>query len=267
MGNPNPKQTICAWSRQKTLQTKYAELPDIEEFNRLVEQIDCFNSDFQNKRAKALISIYYLTAGRVSEVVKTNHLPKRIGYNKMKDKGAIKEDGGIDFKAIKVNPTMISKGMWEYDGDDPKIFHYRLKQNYLGIKKSDINFEEIKGKPFMTLRIENRKNKQKTTKMLPCPIEKEMVLIKHIKNYLNLLSDYQDVLFDFGKKRATQIINQAIGWNPHFIRHLRATHLVTKYDFSTHLLVRFMGWSNSKPAKHYLELRKSDIASEFYKTI
>jgi len=70
-------------------------------------------------------------------------------------------------------------------------------------------------------------------------------------------------LFNFGKTRAYQIIRQATGWNNHWLRHLRATHLVLYHDFNEQLLIKFMGWTNSLPAKHYMELKWTDILDKY----
>lgn len=252
MSNPQPTHQKEAWKRQRELQARYKDLPSIEELGRLVDGIH-LDDPAQELRAKALISLYYLTAGRCSEMVKVIRLKKRMAEAVML-KRHLKPDefgqGLIGFKQFK-------------DKHDQVVYTWFKEINYLGICKDDIKFEEVDGHKFMVLRIDNRKNKGRTSKRLSVPIEFESCLIKHIEAYLNAIKS--DKLFEFGVKRAQQVINQALGWNCHFIRHIRATHLITQYDFNTQLLVNFMGWTDSKPAKRYLELKTSDIAREFYK--
>ena len=116
----------------------------------------------------------------------------------------------------------------------------------------------------MYIRTENRKHKQRTTKRQPIPIELEMPIVEFIKDYIKDIDD-DSILFNFKSKRATQIIVDSTDFNVHFIRHIRATHLVTKYDFNEQALIRFMGWTDARPAKNYMELSSKDIFKQFYK--
>ena len=138
------------------------------------------------------------------------------------------------------------------------------KTELLVANRSDFKTEYIDGKQVLLVRTLNKKNKKRKTKRQPIPIEKEYVLYKHLRNYLNSLEEDERV-FDFKGQRATQIINEVTGWNVHFIRHIRLTHLVTLYDFNEQNLVRFAGWTDSRPAKHYMELSPKDLFREFYK--
>ncbi len=225
-----------AWSRQKELQKKYAyeEVPDIDELKNIIDRINVGKVDIvkQTKRAKALFAMYYLTACRVSEIVKVTNLWK---------KKYIKE--GNKFKEISKEP---------------------IKHNYPGIKKGEIKFGMEYDKQCMYIRTENRKHKERTTKRQPIPIELEQPIVEFIKDYIKDIDD-DTVLFNFKSKRATQIIVDSTDFNVHFIRHIRATHLVTKYDFNEQALIKFMGWTDARPAKNYMELSSKDIFKQFYK--
>jgi integrase len=134
----------------------------------------------------------------------------------------------------------------------------------LNTRKKDILLREIDGRKCMLIRTLNKKHKTRKSKRLPIPIDKEYIIVMHVYNYVKYLRE-DTLLFDFKVKRATQIINDITGWNPHFIRHIRATHLIAKYDFNEQLLVRFMGWTDSRPAKHYMELKSKDVFRQFYR--
>ena len=226
----------AAWSRQKELQKKYAyeEVPDMDELKNIIDSIHAGKIDIvkQTKRAKALFAMYYLTACRVSEIVKVTELWKKK-YTKE----------GNTFKEV----------------DKERIPH-----NYPGIRKGQIKFGIEYDKQCMYIRTENRKNKERTTKRQPIPIELEMPIVEFIKDYIKDLDD-DSILFNFKSKRATQIIVDSTDFNVHFIRHIRATHLVTKYDFNEQALIKFMGWTDARPAKYYMELSSSDIFKQFYK--
>jgi len=132
-----------------------------------------------------------------------------------------------------------------------------------GLTKNKLRIEFIDELPALFIRIINRKNRTKKTKKLVIPIEFEMDIYKHIETYLNTLQE-EDVLFPFTKRRAIQIINETIGFNAHFIRHIRLTHLITSYDFKEYNLIKFAGWADGRPGKDYIELNIKDMFRAFY---
>jgi len=130
------------------------------------------------------------------------------------------------------------------------------------LKKSDIELKYKQNRAVMLIKMPNRKHKTRHWKDIPIPLDKEGVLIKLLNEYLKTKYT-EDALFKFGKIRSYQLIRGATGFNNHWIRHLRLTHLVMNYDFNEQLLVRFAGWTNSLPAKEYMELRWTDILSKY----
>jgi integrase len=130
------------------------------------------------------------------------------------------------------------------------------------LKKQDIELKFQKGRYVMLIKMINRKHRKRHWKDIPIPLDREGVLIKMLNQYLKT-KHTQDILFPFGKIRAYQLIRGATGFNNHWIRHLRLTHLVLNYDFNEQLLVRFAGWTNSLPAKEYMELRWTDILDKY----
>jgi len=138
----------------------------------------------------------------------------------------------------------------------------RVSELCYDVKKKDITFQHMRGRAVLLINMPNRKHKLRHFKDIPIPIDKEQVLLELLNQYLKTLSD-NDVLFNFGRTRAYQLVRKATGWNNHWLRHLRATHLVLNHDFNEQLLIRFMGWTNSLPAKHYMELRWSDILDKY----
>lgn len=211
-----------SWYRQKELKERFnkTEVPSISEIDTMLKNIryGVVDPDRHTKRARALIAMYYLTAGRLTELVRK--------------------------KGFETQP---------------------IDKEFLGVCKQDISYDTIDGKPVMYLRIENRKNKKRKTKRQPIPISLEEPLVNHIKNYTESLTIPNIPLFRFSSKRATQIINDTTDFNCHFWRHIRATHLVTLYDFNEQALIEFMGWTDARPAKHYMELSKKDLFRAFYK--
>jgi len=138
----------------------------------------------------------------------------------------------------------------------------RVSELCYDLKKKDLVFQYKNGRAILLINMPNRKHKVRHFKDIPIPIDKEQVLLELLNQYLKTLSN-ESVLFNFGKIRAYQLIRRATGWNNHWLRHLRATHLVLYHDFNEQLLIRFMGWTNSLPAKNYMELRWSDILDKY----
>jgi len=180
---------VKAWDKQKELQQQ--KIPSMVEMKNILISIP-------DERHRVLLTLMYLTAGRVSEIV---------------------ED----------------------------------------LKKGDIFFTERKERKVMLIDMPNKKHKKRKRKEIPIPLDREDegFFAQIIINYLRFLSD-EDVLFGFSRQRAWQI-TQKYGFNPHFLRHIRLTHLVVYHDFNEFLLAKFAGWTDTRPAKHYMELRWTDI--------
>jgi len=49
---------------------------------------------------------------------------------------------------------------------------------------------------------------------------------------------------------------------PHYFRHCRATHMVTRFGYDAFQLTKYMGWSDERPAKHYVKLRTEDLEAK-----
>lgn len=134
------------------------------------------------------------------------------------------------------------------------------KEEKPSIKKNDLEIRNVDGREVLLINIRNEKNRKKKRKELPVPLDrKENQLFWNLLiPYLNVLSG-DDELFPISYQTAYEIIDKISGWNPHWFRHLRATHLVTVYKYTAHQLMLYMGWSDLRPAKHYSELRWEDL--------
>ncbi|MBC8494704.1 site-specific integrase [archaeon] len=131
-----------------------------------------------------------------------------------------------------------------------------------GIKKKDLELTFVKGRTILLIKTKNLKNKNRKYKYIPVPVDKEDVLLAQLNQYLGTLHPNQ-MLFPFAKHRAYQLIKPATGYNPHWIRHIRLTHLIKYYNLPDQLITRFAGWTDSRPAKHYIELRWQDIVDHY----
>jgi len=131
------------------------------------------------------------------------------------------------------------------------------------LKRGDIISTEYKGRKLILFNLPNRKNKGRTRKQIPIPVDKERDLLEIALPYINQFNDPEQVLFPFNDRRAYQLISKHLKINPHWIRHIRLTHLVVLHDFNDQLLIRFAGWVDGRAAGHYMELKWKDILQKY----
>lgn len=99
---------------------------------------------------------------------------------------------------------------------------------------------------------------------IPVPLnDKERPFVNVLLAYLSTL-DRDSYLFDMTRQRANQILER-VGLFPHYLRHLRATRLVTDYDFSNQDLQRYFGWAHSSRADTYVHLNVGDLLAKMGK--
>jgi hypothetical protein len=119
-------------------------------------------------------------------------------------------------------------------------------------EKDGINYK------ILMFTLKNEKNKWRKFKEIPINISnpKESRFFDLIWDYLESMDD-MFILFDFSRPRAYNILRK-YGVNPHYMRHVRLTHL-GKLGFSDQQLVHYAGWTDSRPAKHYIQLDWTDL--------
>lgn len=130
------------------------------------------------------------------------------------------------------------------------------------IKKKDLVFMDINNRPSILINIRNQKNRKKHIKDIPIMLDRRenQELLAELTPYLNKL-ELEDELFPFAYTYAYKLLTRVFS-NPHWIRHVRLTHLVVLYDFSEHFLKRYAGWTDTRPGQHYVELRWTDLADK-----
>jgi len=218
-----------AWSQQAKL--KMQSIPTPEGLLATINKC-------KHPRNKALMAIAYLTGGRISEIVKENYLRKTV----------FKRDPNNELRILRIQGV-------------PQVDHInKIQINYPGITKKDITYAYLNQQQIMLINMQNRKNREYKRKNIPVLIEREHKFVRIIENYLEDINDEQP-LFDFQKSQAYNIIKKELGLNCHFLRDIRATHLVTVHNLREFQLVMFMGWTDPRPAKRYVRMRWQDIWS------
>ena len=128
------------------------------------------------------------------------------------------------------------------------------------IKKNQIVFE---GNFMIINNVRCLKRRKRGLRSIPIPISKEDLFMPFLKNYLDTIKD-EDFLFNMTRQRALQILDE-IGMFPHYLRHLRATYLTTKYGFTHSELKQFFGWTSTAPADFYVHLNIENLKEKMLK--
>jgi len=232
-----PYQKKSNWKRQRIL--KNQDIPGHQETINKVHSLDSLQE-------KVLFALTYLTAGRITELVQLKNLRKHI-YQREE---YITRDN--------THKTRVKRNNM---GSPLVQSTEKISLNYPGLLKKDLTFENVQGLDVLIVSMDNRKNKQYTKKRVPIPVAHEYELVRLIKAYLTTLND-DDPLFPFNQGRAGKILNK-LDLNPHFLRDMRLTHLITKYEYNAFQLVRFAGWKNISPAERYIRLGMRDLVQPF----
>jgi len=213
------------WSKQAELDRQ--RMPTPEELLTIVRGIP-------HLRVQALVVITYLTGGRITEIVKEKYLRKVI-YKKDEDGKLIKEGNLYAIESVE-----------------------KKHIDYPGIIKSDIKYTTLDGRKALIIDMQNRKNKTQKRKQIPLIFDIEFEFMSILEEYLRTLRD-KEPLFNFGSRRAYDLLVRHTGFNCHWFRHIRLSHLASIYKMSEFRLERMAGWSDARPAKKYVKMMLEDI--------
>ena len=213
------------WDRQKEVQKETLQVPDIHYIIDIAQTIP-------NERLKALYVLLYLTGARICELV------RKRGCNL------------IPFPENKITGKITKKYRYTKVLDDEK--------DKPSIRKKELTFQVMNEREVMVVWLRNEKNEKKDTKSVPIPLDNKeyAILIGMIQEYISKLN-MEDELFPFGYQYAYRLLKPY--FNPHWFRHIRATHLTLNNDLSAPLLRKYMGWTDDRPSAHYQEMKIGDI--------
>ena len=145
-----------------------------------------------------------------------------------------------------------------------EITRNKFHPNRLGLIKSRLQLNEFEGQPFLTIKLRNQKatKKSKRWKIIPINLDHPIdgKLAKYIIEYAELYTNDKEPLFKFGINRGYQIVSKYMNMNPHYLRHVRLTHLCHQRGYSDHELMKVAGWSDARPSSTYVETRWQDVA-------
>ncbi len=101
------------------------------------------------------------------------------------------------------------------------------------------------------------KRREVFRRSIPVNVNREREFVFYIDQWMQACPGNLPV-FNFSRVFGWQITNK-VGVFPHFLRHLRNTHLVQNYGFNSSQLKTFNGWSDEKPASTYVHLGYHDL--------
>jgi len=113
-----------------------------------------------------------------------------------------------------------------------------------------------KGRKILRVYSPTLKNRTDHSRFIPIYSEDEGWLIELIYGYS---SEKPGILFPLHRATIWRQLKKLTQINPHGYRKIRLTHLVTEFGFTDQQLVKFAGWSDSRPAKAYVKLNLEDI--------
>jgi hypothetical protein len=224
---------MIPWQQQNN-RLEQAKIDRVE----TVKQIISIGLEIPNKRTQALFFLLYLSGCRMCE------LARKYEYL-LEKKGTKKKD--------------------LLNGKFKTIYLYnkqRTGKTLPALRGKDIQIIQEQDKPIMLLYLRNEKNRKDHQKIIPIPIylEEISLIYEAIKDYINSVPQEEE-LFPFGYQYAYRLLKPY--FNPHWFRHIRATHLVTLHGFSETRLRNIMGWSDSRPASSYVKLDWRDLLKGF----
>ncbi len=218
------------WSNQTVLKKE-----DVPNQNELIGMINNSNETLRNK---ALVVMAYLTAGRISEIVQEKELRKVFFIKEL-------VNGVKRIKRTKDNVPIVD-------------YIEKIPLNYPGICKKDITRSYLGEDEVMLINMQNRKNRKIKRKNIPVLVKREPQFVEILRDYTKDLGIFEP-LFPINKSQAYNIIYNITQMNPHLLRGIRLTHLVTIYGRDGMRLVKFAGWTDSRPAESYIRLDWRDI--------
>lgn len=140
------------------------------------------------------------------------------------------------------------------------------------MKKFDFSFELRDGRQWLVLQnvrcLKHRKIRH--YRNIPIPVDDEPDLVGFIKEWLDMLPMDDSFVFDFKERHGRYLVTKYLNDEkvfPHLLRHIRFTHLVTKYNFNSEELRHYAGWTNSVMASAYVDLNWQDLCSKLSKSI
>ena len=130
----------------------------------------------------------------------------------------------------------------------------------LAMRKRDFRKEVVGGKEFLIVRMIVLKKRTRRYRNVPINLERDRPMLNTVWKYCKNLKP-KDRLIPRSRQWAWLKMRD-LGIFPHYLRHMRATKLATKYDFEDRELVKFFDWADARMAGVYTHLKWTDVAKK-----
>lgn len=142
----------------------------------------------------------------------------------------------------------------------------RISEVVKEVKKYQLEYQTINKVPFLIVNnVKTLKRRTPVYRRIPIPLtRKEGGFVKSFIDYVEPLPK-ETVLFNFSRKFAWKLIRDKTYLFPHYLRHVRLTHLKTEYGYDALDLKQFTGWKDTRPAEVYAHLDVRNIAEKMTK--
>jgi integrase len=139
----------------------------------------------------------------------------------------------------------------------------RVSEILFKFKINNLTLEKESNRLFYVFYIYTEKRREKTDiyRKVGIPYEKNKEFIDIILDYIkrSKLTE-SSFLFDINRRTAHRLVVKWMGFHPHFLRHIRLTHLASIYGFNALELQQYAGWTNTNPASVYVHLNWKDLS-------
>jgi len=133
----------------------------------------------------------------------------------------------------------------------------RISEIVKRLKVKDIQQEQLGDRLFYVFYVytEKRKEKKAVFRRNGIPYDNNKFYLENIINYIKRFGlKEQDILFNFDRKTGQRVVKKWMDCNPHFLRHIRVSHLTSDYGFNARELMDYIGWSDIRTTVIYTHL-------------
>jgi integrase len=113
--------------------------------------------------------------------------------------------------------------------------------------------EEAGNKEFLLINVYTEKRRRNDIyRNIPIPIDTNKEFVAWIQDWAQDKNPVNP-LFSISGRHAGRLCHKWLGFNPHFLRHIRTSHL-SSAGYSEQELVKWNGWADSRMASRYVHL-------------
>jgi len=122
---------------------------------------------------------------------------------------------------------------------------------------------------FLNVKVHTLKNKRSKVRVIPINKEIEPQAIELFLNAKSGKLPEEPLFWDRVVKEETFLrnlrrkVNELYdGVAPHFFRHCRLTHCITRFNYSDYELMQYAGWTDVRPGSFYVHLRVQNLQAK-----